>query len=122
VWIADYTASAVAELTSAGSVAHKTTINGGDGGPQGIAVDAAGNVWAGNYYGNSLVELSGGSAAVISPAQGYGLNAPLSEPYGLAIDASGNVWLSNSGNNTLTQFVGLASPVRTPLLGPPVQP
>ena len=72
--------------------------------------------------GNSLVVLSGASAGVVSPAQGYGLDATLSEPYGLAIDASGNVWLSNSGTSTLTEMVGLASPVRTPLLGPPVQP
>jgi len=123
VWVADYSASAVVELASLnGSVLHTTTINGGDAGPQGIAVDGAGNVWAANYYGNSLAELNGASAAVVSPAEGFGLDAPLNEPYGLAIDASGNVWLSNSGANTLTEFVGLASPVRTPLLGPPVQP
>ncbi len=122
VWVADYVASTVVELTSSGSLAHHTTINGGNGGPQGIAVDGAGNVWAGNYYGNSLVELSGANAAVVSPAQGYGLDAPLSEPYGLAIDASGNVWLSNSGTSTLTEMVGMASPVRTRLMVRPVQP
>jgi len=65
--------------------------------------------------------MSAGAAAV-SPAQGFGLDAPLNEPYGRAIDASGNAWLSNSGANTLTEMVGLASPVCTPLLGPPVQP
>jgi len=130
VWIADYNASAVIELAPGGSVAHRTVLMGGNGGPQGIAVDGAGNVWAANYYGNSLVELAGSSAAVISPALGYGLDAPVKEPYGVAIDASGNLWLSNAGYNaitqsyvdTITQFVGLASPVRTPLLGPPVQP
>jgi streptogramin lyase len=58
----------------------------------------------------------------VSPALGYGLDAPISEPYGLAIDASGSVWLSNAGASTLTQMVGIASPVKTPLLGPPVQP
>ena len=122
VWIADYNASAIVELTSAGSVAQRTTLLGGDGGPQGIAIDGAGHVWAANYFGNSLVELASSTAGVLSPAQGYGLDAPLSEPYGLAIDASGGVWLSNAQADTLTQFVGLASPVKTPLLGPPVQP
>jgi streptogramin lyase len=122
VWIADYSASAVVELTSAGSVAHRTTLLGGNGGPQGIAVDGAGNVWAANYYGNAVVELASATAAAVSPAQGYGLDAALSEPYGLAIDASGGLWLSNAGSDTLTEFVGLASPIRTPLLGPPVQP
>jgi len=122
VWVADYSASAVVELISAGTVAHRTTVVGGNAGPQGIAVDGAGSVWAADYRGNSLVDLSGSTAAVVSPPQGFGLDAPLNEPYGLAVDASGNLWLSNSGNNTLTQFVGLASPIKTPLLGPPVQP
>jgi hypothetical protein len=122
IWVADYTASTVVQLNSAGAVTHTTTINGGNAGPQAIAADGAGNVWAANYYGNSVIELAGTNAAVISPAAGYGLDAPLSEPYGMAIDAAGNLWLSNSGADTLTEFVGLAGPVKTPMLGPPVQP
>jgi len=123
VWIADYNqrAPAIVELTSAGSVANRVAL-GDDAGPLGIAVDGVCNVWSANYVGNFLVELNGSTAAVISPSQGYGLDAPLSEPYGLAIDASGNLWVANSYANTITQFVGLASPIRTPLLGPPVQP
>lgn len=122
LWVADYSASAVVELTAAGALANRTTLMAGKGGPQGIAVDGAGNVWAANYRGDTLAELSGSTAATLSPAQGYGLDAPLNEPYGVAIDASGNVWLSNYGADTVTQLVGLASPVCTPLLGPPVQP
>jgi streptogramin lyase len=127
IWVADYRSSSVIELASNGSVEHRTTLLGGNGGPQGIAVDGAGNIWTANYLGNTLVELAGSTATVVSPAQGYGLDAPIDEPYGLAIDASGNLWLSNAGANslmqyTITQIVGLASPIRTPLLGPPVQP
>jgi streptogramin lyase len=122
VWVADYSASSVVELTAAGTVAHRTTLVGGSAGPQGIAVDGAGNVWVADYRGNTVVELAGTTATALSPVQGFGLDAPINEPYGLALDASGNLWLSNAGNNTLTQFVGLASPVKTPLLGPPVQP
>jgi streptogramin lyase len=122
VWIADYLASAIVELTSVGSVANRTTLDAGNDRPRGIAVDGAGNVWAANYVGNSVAELAGSNAAVLSPTAGYGLDAPLQAPYGLAIDASGNLWLSNADTNTLTQFVGLASPIQTPLLGPPVQP
>jgi hypothetical protein len=122
VWVADYNASAVVELTSTGSVAHRAILAGGNAGPQGIAVDGSGNVWASNYYGNSLAELVGSTAVVVSPPQGYGLDAALNEPYGLAVDASGNLWLSNAGGNSVTQFIGLASPIKTPLLGPPVQP
>jgi streptogramin lyase len=124
VWIADYGAPAIVELTSSGSVAHRVSL-GDSAGPKGIAIDGAGNVWAANYFGDSAVELAGSTATVTSPPNGYGLDAPLKEPYGLAIDASGNLWISNAssnGGNTLTQFVGLASPIKTPLLGPPVQP
>jgi streptogramin lyase len=123
VWIADYGAPAIVELTSSGSVAQRVGL-GDSAGPKGIAIDGAGNVWAANYYGDSVVELAGSTAAILSPSLGYGHDAPLKEPYGLAIDASGNLWISNasSSGNTLTQFVGLASPVKTPLLGPPVQP
>jgi hypothetical protein len=124
VWIADDSGSAVEELTAAGTLVHTTSVLGGNGGPKGIAVDGAGNVWVGNYFGNVLVEIAEATAKVVSPAQGYGVDAAVHEPYGLAIDASGSVWVSNSAMNanTLTQFVGLASPVKTPLLGPPVRP
>jgi streptogramin lyase len=122
VWVADDNGSAVVELASTGAVVQTTTVLGGNGGPKGIAVDGDGDVWAANFFGDALVELAGSTAAVTSPAQGYGLDAGLSEPYGLAIDASGNVWVSNAYTNTLTQFVGLAGPVKTPLLGPVVQP
>jgi streptogramin lyase len=122
IWIADYSASAVVELTFSGAVAHRTVLSGGNANPQAIAIDGVGNVWVADYFGNSLAELAGPTATVASPALGFGLDAPLSEPYGLAIDASGNLWLSNSGASTLTQIVGLAAPIKTPLLGPPVQP
>jgi streptogramin lyase len=94
----------------------------GNTAPQGIAIDGAGNVWTSNYYGDSITELIGSSATMVSPALGFGLDASLSEPYGIAIDASGNLWISNAGNSTVTQFVGLATPVQTPLLGPPSAP
>jgi streptogramin lyase len=122
VWVADYSASAVVELSPDGSVLHRTVLLNGNGGPQGIAVDGAGQVWAANYFGDSVVQLDGSTAAAILPAMGYGLDAAIAEPYGLAIDASGNVWLSNAGTSTLTQMVGLATPVKTPLLGPAVRP
>ena len=122
IWVADYSASAVVEVTPTGSVANRVTVLGGSAGPQGAAIDGAGNVWISTYRGNVLVELAGSTGAILSPAQGYGLGAPLNEPFGLAVDASGNLWISNAGGNTLTQFVGLASPIKTPLLGPPVQP
>lgn len=122
VWVADAGASEVAELNSSGTVLHFISLDGGADSPQGVAVDGAGTVWTANYLGDSMTAINGSTAAVVSPAPGFGLDAGLDEPYGIAVDASGAVWVSNSGNNTVTAFPGLASPIRTPLLGPPAQP
>lgn len=122
IWLADYGGASIVKLTPAGSIAATVESPGGIDAAQGIAIDGAGNVFAGNFLGNSITKLAGSTAAMLSPADGFGLDAPLSEPFGMAIDASGNVWVSNAGNNTLTQFVGIASPVKTPLMGPPASP
>lgn len=122
LWIADYTASAVVELSSSGGVLGDATQTGGVETPVGIAVDGAGQVWTANYRANTLSEFEGASLQALSPAAGFGLDAPLSGPFGVAIDASGNLWISNAYGNTLTEFIGAAGPVKTPLLGPPAQP
>ena len=122
IWLADYGGAGIVKLTPAGAIAATVESPGGIDAAQGITIDGAGNVFAANFRGDSITELAGSTAAVLSPAAGFGLDAPLSEPYGIAIDAGGNVWVSNAGDNTVTQFVGLASPVKTPLTGPPIIP
>jgi streptogramin lyase len=122
LWLADYGGASVVKLTSTGTVAADVESPNGTDAPQGIAVDGAGNVFAANFRGDSITELTGSTAAVLSPANGFGKDATLSEPIGIALDASGNLWVSNAGNNTITQFVGLGSPVKTPLAGPPATP
>lgn len=123
IWVANYYASSVGLVSSAGKVLSGEGFTGGGlDRPQGIAVDGAGDVWVANYRGPSLTELSAASStspgAILSPSTGWAPDAKLLEPYSLAIDASGNIWVSNFGNSTLTEFIGLASPVKTPLLGP----
>jgi streptogramin lyase len=122
VWVADYGASAVVELSSAGAIVGQATATGGLDSPSGIVVDGGGNVWVSNYRGNTVSEFAGATDHPISPATGYGADAQLLEPFGLAVDASGNMWATNAGSSTLTQFIGAAVPVKTPLLGVPVQP
>jgi sugar lactone lactonase YvrE len=93
-------------------------ITGTYGGPYGIAVDGAGNIWIANYgpgevsYTGSITELNN-NGSPSSPANGFqpGLNKPDS----IAIDASGNVWVVNNGDGTLTELIGAASPVPVPL-------
>jgi streptogramin lyase len=125
VWVADYSASAVVQLSPAGAV-WQTVTSGGIYYPENLAIDGKGSVWTANYHGNSIsgfaTATGGASSAALSPSYGFGLDAGLASPFGIALDASGNVWVANFAGNTLTTFVGLAAPVKTPLLGPPVQP
>jgi len=125
VWIADYSASSVVQLSSRG-VTLQTITGSGLTNPNRIAIDGAGAAWAVNYRGNSFSAFKGavgGAASTpISPASGFGLDSGLDQPFGIALDASGNVWITNFGGVTLTQFVGLATPVKTPLNGLPTTP
>jgi hypothetical protein len=62
--------------------------------PSGIAIDAGGNIWIPDIYGNSLNEF-GPTGNTVSPASGY-TGGGLNYPDALAIDASGNLWVANS--------------------------
>jgi streptogramin lyase len=76
---------------------------GGLSGPQGVAIDAAGNAWVTNYNGNSVTKLSSlGAAAAGSPYTGGGLN----NPFAVAVDSTGNAWVSNYGSNSVTELSG----------------
>ncbi len=126
VWLTDYSASALVQLSPSGTVLQTLTNAGGLYYPESLSLDTAGTAWVSNFRGNSFSAFaaasSGGTSAALSPANGFGLDAGLNEPFGLALDASGNVWISNFNANSLTEFVGLAAPVRTPLLGLPALP
>ena len=122
IWIADYGAVSIVELTPTGAVANRISTLAPLLIPQSVAIDGTGNVWVANYHGDSITAVIGSTATLTSPPGGFGLDAPLDAPNSIAIDASGNLWLSNSQSNTVTQVVGIASPIATPLLGPPTKP
>lgn len=122
LWLADYPASTVVQVSPTGATLSTTSLGAGTNAASALAIDGAGTVWTANYYGNSISRLAPGTGALSSPQGGFGQDAPLDEPYSIAVDSSGNLWLSNAYASTLTEFLGLAAPVRTPLLGPPVAP
>ncbi len=63
--------------------------------PNGVAVDAAGNVYVSDSSSNTVYEIP--SASGQNPA--FALNFPgLSAPVGLALDANGNLYVADSGN------------------------
>lgn len=79
-----------------------TFSGGGLDNPAGLAVDAAGNVWATNSAGNSVTELSP-QGTVLSGASGF-TDGAMSNPQGIAIDSTGNVWIANQGSGTVSEL------------------
>jgi uncharacterized protein (TIGR03437 family) len=76
-------------------------------GPQGVAVDSAGNVYIADTYNNRIRKVSNG---VITTVAGngftnlYGDNGPATDaqlwvPCGVAVDASGDFYIADTGHN-----------------------
>jgi hypothetical protein len=114
----------VVEVGPTGTLLQSSITGGGISDPNGIAVDAAQNVWIANYYneGNgsseSFTELAGSMSSSpgtpLSPSTGFGLDANLIDPFGIVLDPSGDIWISSEGGNALVEFLGLAAPTKTP--------
>lgn len=69
---------------------------------EGIAVDAAGNIWVANNTSNNVSEFSPlGVPNANSPFSGKG---QMSGPFGLAIDANSNVWIPSETSVNLTEL------------------
>jgi uncharacterized protein (TIGR03437 family) len=88
-------------------------ISAGLSAPQGVAVDAQGNVYIGDTGNNRIRKVTpGGIISTIAGdgAQGYfGDGGPanqtqLNNPTRLLVDASGNLYFSDSGNNVVRQI------------------
>jgi streptogramin lyase len=116
-WIGDQNDGVVTRLSADGA---QTSGISCCNGPQGIAVDQRGYVWAANFYGDSVSQFSAGGAVV---SAGYTANG-LSRPQGIAIDGSGSVWVASVRNvtgaasATLTQMAGSAAASPGQVLSP----
>jgi len=83
--------------------------------PQGIATDAAGNVYVadtGNHTIRKIIASTGvvstlaGMALASGSADGAGAAARFSSPQGLAVDSAGNVYVADTRNGTLRRITG----------------
>jgi streptogramin lyase len=74
--------------------------------PQGIAIDATGNVWVANLIANTLSEFTPAGLAISSTTgyKGGGVN----EPTAIAIDLTGNAWVANAQGTGVSEFQGYA--------------
>jgi len=75
--------------------------------PEGIAVDASGNVWVPNFNSNTVSEFKYNGVVLSNPASlcdNYFCGAGLDEPTSVAIDIYGNAWVANFNGTSITEF------------------
>jgi sugar lactone lactonase YvrE len=141
LYIADTDNHRVREVSTLGTI---TTVAGtgtpgfsGDGGPatsaglyspQGVAVDAAGNLYIAEHYNYRVRKVStSGTITTVAGNGSYGFSgdggpatsAALANPHGLAVDAVGNLYIADTGNarvrkvstlGTITTVAGNGTP------------
>ena len=81
-------------------------------GPQGTAVDAAGDVYVADTNNGIIREITrggvvttiAGTAGVIGSSDGTGPAAKFSSPQGIAVDGNGNVFVADSDNGTIRKI------------------
>src|SRR5207247_4802452 len=86
---------------ASGDAAPTAVIHGGSNtglnGPQGIALDAAGNIYVANYgVGTVTVYAPGASGNAAPTATIGGRNTDLSYPVGIALDTTGRIYLATA--------------------------
>ena len=126
LYVADYGNDRVRRVAANGLIATLAGSGGGgfsgDGGPaivasldepEGVGVDAAGNVFIADAYNNRvrkvtvngvITTVAGNGSFDFSGDGGPALLASLNQPYGVAVDASGDLFLADHFNNRVRKL------------------
>ena len=136
VYIADTANGVIRKVDRNGTIATVAGNNGlaggfsGDGGPatsaalhgpNGIALDSAGNLYIADTnnnrirkvdLGGTISTVAGSSSAGYSGDGGPATSAKLSEPFGVRVDAAGNLFIADTDNNVIRR-VGLNGTITT---------
>src|SRR5271157_2356151 len=84
------------------------------GGPRGVAVDSAGNLYMAELYNMRIRQVSGGTIKTFagngafrySGDGGPAASASLNYPTGVALDSAGNLYIADSSNNRIRGVAG----------------
>jgi sugar lactone lactonase YvrE len=88
-------------------------------GPNGVALDAAGDLYIGVFFGNRIrkvdtngiiTTVAGNGVAGDAGDGGAATNANLKEPAGVALDAAGNLYIADYGNGRVREVHFAGSP------------
>jgi streptogramin lyase len=139
VYVGDQGTHTIRKITPAGvvttlaGVAYQQGSTDGTGsgalfsGPQGVAVDAAGNVYVADSYNSTIRKITpagvvttlAGTAGQDGSADGTGAAARFTYPTGVAVDSAGNVYVADNLDYTIRKITPAG--VVTTLAGSPYQ-
>src|SRR6202451_1509599 len=88
-------------------VGAQTTVGSGLSSPNGVALDAAGDVFIADTGNNRVVEVPAAGGAPITIGSG------LSHPSGVAVDAAGDVFIADTGTNQVVEVPAGGGPQTT---------
>ena len=124
IYVADTASHTIRKITAAGTVstlAGSAGVSGSADGtgsaarfnqPQGVAVDATGNVYVADTGNHTIRQITPGGvvstlaglAGSSGSANGTGSAARFYQPEGVAVDSSGNVYVADTWNHTLRKI------------------
>ena len=101
--ISNFAGTGTAGSSGDGSAATGAQLNG----PQGLAVDSAGNLYIADTQNNRVRKVTGGTISTVAGNGTGGFagdgaaagSAQLNLPFGVAVDAGGNLYIAEFGNN-----------------------
>ncbi len=103
--ISNFAGTGTAGSSGDGSAATGAQLNG----PQGLAVDSAGNLYIADTQNNRVRKVTGGTISTVAGSGTGGFagdgaaagSAQLNLPFGVAVDSAGNLYIAEFGNNRI---------------------